>query len=88
MTTPQTNPANQTALKYYQPAQVLAQKTPSGSDYVFVPRAGISLAWVNEADVGNLLGRKAGCNCGGKKRQAFFYANEADVRRWTNGGGR
>jgi hypothetical protein len=82
------NNVGQVALKYYQPAQVLAQGTPTGSGYVFTPKANISLAWVEAGDVDNLLQRRAGCNCGGKKRQAFYYANEDDVRRWTNGGGR
>ena len=77
------------ALKYYQPTQVLVKATPSGKEYVFVPKANISLAFVDPGDVDNLLGRKAGCNCGGSKRQqAFNYANEDDTRRWENGGGR
>lgn len=78
------------ALKYYQPAQVLVQGTPTGKEYVFVPKANISLCPdVDPADVGNLLGRKAGCNCGGSRRQpAFYEANESDIRRWNNGGGR
>lgn len=84
----QINAAGEVALKYYQPAQVLAQNTPSGKGYSFAVRASISMSWVDPGDVDNLLGRKAGCNCGGKRRQAFFYANEDDVRRWTNGGGR
>jgi len=25
--------------------------------------------------------------CGGNKKTVYRYANEADVRRWTNGGG-
>ena len=80
--------AEQAPLKYYQPAQVLVKNTPSGSEYVFVVEANISLAYVGAEDVGNLLERKAGCSCGGKKRQqAFFMANEDDVRRWTNRGG-
>lgn len=84
-----TNDQGQVALKYYQPAQVLSQATPSGKDYVFIPRASISMAWVEAEDVENLLARKAGCNCGGKqKKQAYTYASEDDTRRWTNGGGR
>jgi hypothetical protein len=83
-----TNDAGQVALKYYQPAQILAKKAPSGNEYVFAVRADISMSWVSPGDVENLLQRRAGCNCGGRKRQAFFYANEDDVRRWTNGGGR
>jgi hypothetical protein len=77
------------ALKYYQPMQVLVKATLSGKEYVFVPKANISLAYVDPDDIDNLLGRKAGCNCGGSKRQqAFSYANESDIRRWKNGGGR
>lgn len=88
MSDPIINDAGQIALKYYQPAQVLAQGTPTGAGYSFAVRAGIAMSWVDADDVGNLLQRKAGCNCGGKKRQAFYYANEDDIRRWTNGGGR
>lgn len=77
------------ALKYYQPTQVLVKATPTGKEYVFVPKANISMAYVDSEDVGNLLERKAGCNCGGSKRQqAFYEANESDIRRWENGGGR
>lgn len=87
MTQPITNDAGQIALKYYQAAQVLAQQTPTGAGYAFAVRANIAMSWVDPDDVDNLLARRAGCNCGGRKRQAFFYANESDVRRWTNGGG-
>ena len=81
--------AETTALKYYQPAQVLVKATSTGKEYVFVPIANISLAYVDSEDVPNLLGRKAGCNCGGSRRQqAFYLANESDIRRWNNGGGR
>lgn len=78
----------QVALKYYQPSQVLVQNTPSGKQYVFVVQANISMAYVDADDVDNLLSRKAGCNCGGNKKQAFYRANEDDVRRWENKGGR
>lgn len=89
MTDPITNDAGQVALKYYQPAQVLAQQTPTGAGYAFAVRANIAMSWVHPDDVENLLARRVGCNCGGsRKKQAFSYANESDVRRWTNGGGR
>ena len=77
------------ALKYYQPTQVIARGTPTGKEYVFVPKANISMAYVDPGDVDNLLARKGGCNCGGsRRRQAFERANEDDERRWNNGGGR
>ena len=89
MSDPILNDSGQVALKYYQPAQVLAQGTPTGSGYSFAVRASIAMSWVHPDDVSNLLQRKAGCSCGGsKKKQAFYYANVDDVRRWENGGGR
>jgi len=54
------NEAGDVALRYYQPAQVIAQRTPSKKDYVFTVKANISLAFVNPADVDNLLGRRCG----------------------------
>lgn len=72
-------------LKYYQPAQVVAQGTPSGNDYAFVPKNGISLAFVREQDAADLLRRKT-CDCGGqKKRLKYERASDEDVARWTNG---
>lgn len=83
----QTNQDGWIALRYYQSTQVLVQKTPSRHDYVFVPQANISLAWIRPEDVDNILARKKGC-CGGHKRNSYLYANENDVRQWTNKGGR
>ena len=77
------------ALKYYQTGQVLVQNTPSGKEYVFVVRANISLAYIDAPDVDDLLSRKKVCGgCGGRVSQLFFRANEDDIRRWENGGGR
>lgn len=75
------------ALKYYQPQQVLVTRTPSRHDYVFVVQANISLAWIRPEDIDNILARRKEC-CNGHKRLTYLYANEADVRRWTNRGGR
>lgn len=75
-----------TALKYYQsnPKYIMLG---DGTEYVFSPRANISLAWVLDEHVDQLLTKKKNC-CGGSKKPMFFLANESDVRRWTNGGGR
>lgn len=84
----QMNDQGQVAIKYYQPQnQVLVQQTLSGTDYVFICRANITLAWIEPADVEHLLARRKRC-CGNHQRQIFFYANADEVRRWTNGGGR
>lgn len=85
-----TNAAGEVALKYYQPTQrvlVPEETTPTKTAYVFVCQANITLAWVKPDDVDSLLSRRKNC-CGGHKRQLYYYANEDDVRRWTNRGGR
>ena len=80
-----TNAAGEVALKYYQPGQVLLQSNPSGREYVATTRANICMAWVDPTDIDHILRKRGGC-CN-KQRQLFDYANESDVRRWTNGGG-
>lgn len=77
----QTNDKNQVALVYHNPTQVM----PNGYQYVFVPQAGISMAWVNQEHVAAILAMRGGC-CSGKK-QLFNYANETQVRIWANRGG-
>jgi hypothetical protein len=81
----QTNDNGEVAVKYRQPGRVLLQGNPSGKEYVAITQANICMAWIDPADVGHVLAKKDGC-CGGK-RQSFYLANEADVRRWTNKGG-
>ena len=75
------NASQQVALKYRQPAT----RAELGK-YAFVVRANISLAWIELGDIDFLIRRMGGC-CGGNQRM-YRYANESDVRRWTNGGGR
>jgi len=75
------NEAGQIAIRYYQPAQVLTKQTPSGSQYFFDVKAGVSMAWVEEGDVSNLLARRGGC-CN-KKRKLYDYANQAAVDLWS-----
>lgn len=82
----QVNEQGQIAVKYRQPGQVLISGCPSGNEYVAVTQANICLAWIEPEDVDFVLAKKGGC-CG-KKQQAFHLANESDVRRWTNKGGR
>jgi hypothetical protein len=83
----ETNTSGQIAIKYRQAIQVLVQQTPSKTDYVFIPKGGVSMAWINLEDYGDVIGRYKVC-CGGHKRQSFIEANEQDIRIWTNGGGR
>jgi len=54
--------------------------------YAFVVRANICMAWVSENDVDAVLRITKTC-CGGHRKVVYRFANENDVRRWTNGGG-
>jgi hypothetical protein len=74
------------AIKYRQPGRVLITGSPSGKEYVAVTEANICLTWVEIQDVDYILAKRGGC-CN-KKQKAFRLANEDDVRRWTNKGGR
>lgn len=82
----QTDAQGYVAVRYRQPGQVLLQNMPSGAEYVAVTRANICMAWVKPEDLPAVLLKRDYC-CGGHANQAFHLANEADVRRWTNGGG-
>lgn len=85
----QVNTAGEVAVKVHPHQHLIAQKTPSGKEYVFAIRANIALSWVDPRDVQHLLDRHIPCGCGNGsgRKYSFIYANESDVRRWTNGGG-
>lgn len=75
------NEAGQVAIRYYQPAQVLTKQAPSGRQYFFDVKAGVSMAWVEEKDVSDLRARRGGC-CDGQ-RQKYDYANQEAVNLWA-----
>jgi len=56
-------------------------------EYLFATRANICMAWIRPEHVDQVLAIRRVC-CSGTKKPMFTYANEDDVRRWTNGGGR
>jgi hypothetical protein len=80
-----TNSDGWVALKRYQKINKLI--SVGGEQYLFQTRANICLAWVRPEHVGAVLAIKKVC-CGGNKKPMFLHANESDVRRWENGGGR
>jgi hypothetical protein len=84
MTDRQTNNAGEVAITYYQQVQKFVEA--HGSQYVFVVRGNISLAWVKPEDVDAILGILGGC-CGQRKPGVFRLSNDSDARRWTNNGG-
>ena len=73
-----------TAIAYYQTIPHVVKV--KGNEYAFVVKANICLAWVKNEDALAVLALTKVC-CGGNKKTVYRYANESDVRRWTNGGG-
>jgi len=74
-----------TALKHYISNPKLVKI--GDTEYYFHPRANISMAWVKDEHVDKVLAITKQC-CGGNRKSVFRVANEADIRRHTNGGGR
>jgi len=81
-----TNSAGEVALKYYLPTGKYISLSAT-IEYVFVAEANISLCWVKPEHVDRILAIKKTC-CGNTHKPMFRYANETEVRRWTNRGGR
>lgn len=83
------NEAGQVAMKYRRqfPARVKCGGWPNAVTYIFTIRANIPVTWVEEEHVPCMMNVTYGC-CGTRKPGGVLFANESDVRRWTNGGGR
>ncbi len=83
------NEAGQVAMKYRRllPQRVRCGGHPNYKTYIFTIRANIPMTWVDEDHVGCMANVSWGC-CGKTKRGGVLFCNEADVRQWTNGGGR
>jgi len=76
---------NKTAIKYF---QTIPHTVKMGNNhYTFVVQANICLCWVDNWNVERILSKTKSC-CGGNKNRVYRLANESDVRRWTNKGGR
>lgn len=78
------NEEGQVAMRFMKQANSFVQCGQNG--YVFVVRANIAISYVNPEDLDCILGYRIGC-CGGRKKQAIFFADETHYRRWSNGGG-
>ena len=83
------NEEGKVALKYKRQQRIGVKCGGTGETqtYIFSMRANISMAWVPPEDVNCARATRGGC-CGEKKVGIIVLANEDDVRRWTNGGGR
>ena len=82
------NDQGQVAMKHLRLAPIRVKC--SDYTYAFIIRANIAMAWIQSDHVPCLQRVKMRC-CGGSRRgkkSAVIFAHEADVRQWTNGGGR
>jgi len=79
------NELGQIAMKHLRHRPALVECNKKG--FFFESRADIALTWVDEADVDCLLRVRHGC-CGDRPKPVIVFAHEADVRQWTNRGGR
>jgi hypothetical protein len=73
------------AMKYKRKQRLIAKC--GKRTHIFNMQANICMAWIPIDDVPCALALKGGC-CGEKKPGVVTFANEADVRQWTNRGGR
>lgn len=73
------------AMKYKRKQRLIAKC--GKRTHIFNMQANICMAWIPIEDVPCALALKGGC-CDEKKPGVVTFANEADVRRWTNRGGR
>lgn len=73
------------AITYFQ--EVPQQVKIGDTTYRFAVHANICMAWVKKEHVQAVLNITRTC-CGGNKRHPYREANETQVRRWTNRGGR
>lgn len=77
---------NLVALKHKKQGRIMV--VCSGRNHVFHMRANICMTWVPLEDVQCCLDKKSSCCGGRRKKGAIRFANEGDVRQWTNNGGR
>jgi len=77
---------NLVALKHKKKNRVIVNC--SDRNHVFHMRANICMTWVPLEDVQCCLDKTSSCCGGRRKKGAILFANESDVRRWTNRGGR
>lgn len=75
-----TNDDGRIAVKYLSPNAARVDDLP----YLWQPRRGISLAWVDPEDWEALKDRIIGC-CGDGNRKLFYLATQREVEMWLEG---
>ena len=80
-----TDASGNIAFRWYQPGNYSVPTGDPKRPLMFHTWANISLCWVQPDLEQKAIAHTAGC-CG-RRQRAAHYANESDVRRWTNRGG-
>lgn len=77
------NEQGQIAVVYHQPIPQVVMV--NGTRYFFDVKRAVSLAWVNEEHIGNILSITKTC-CGGNVHTVYRYATPSQVNVWSNTG--
>ena len=77
------NDKGQTAIAYYQPIPRVVKI--NDVVYIFDVKRAISLAWVNDEHVPNILSITKQC-CGGHTKTVYRYATPDQVTMWSGKG--
>ena len=75
------NENGQVAVKYFQPLNKTIQIR--GKTYFFKVMKSLSIAWIDEEDVDDVLNIVQEC-CGGNRNRVFRLEHETHVKRWLN----
>lgn len=73
------------AVKHHNTNPVTIKIQRDGTNYSFVPKTNVSMCWIKEEHLSDILALKAKGCCGKKKRVKFLLANELDVCLWETG---
>ena len=77
------NEQGQIAIAYYQPIPETVQI--GDSIYSFIIQRAVSMAWINEEHVADILRITKTC-CGGSKHNIYRYATDSQVNVWSGKG--
>lgn len=72
------------ALSHYNSNSKVVKMEKDGTVYNFTPRLNVSMAWVKEEHVPDLLRQKARMCCG-KNQTMFHYTSEINANLWEYG---
>lgn len=77
------NEQGQIAIAYRQPIPHVVKV--NGTNYLFDVKSAVSMAWINEGDVEEILRIIKVC-CGGNKTNTYHHATDGQVNVWSGKG--